>query len=192
MGKFTVVPEDTFQKLQLNAGILVEEFTPESGEFKKLLGATTGGITFNSNPEFSDFGSDVDNFPNNMLEMKRLTSMDPTMSGTFVTVSPEMIKSLIGAADIDATTHIVPRGYLEKTDFKDVWWIGDYSDVNTGENAGYLAIHLINALNTAGIQITSSKDEKGQFAFEFHGHYSLDAQDRVPFEIYCKAGSADE
>ena len=84
----------------------------------------------------------------------------------------------------------MPRQQLASGDFTDVWWIGDYSDANTGANAGYLAIHLINALNTTGFQITSGKNAKGQFAFEFHGHYSMSSQDVVPFEIYCKAGSS--
>lgn len=191
MGKFTKIPEDTFSKLQLNAGILVDSFTPASGEIGNLLGATTGGITFSSNPTFSDYGEDIDNCPNNMMELKHLESYDPTMSGTFLTVSAAAIKALIGSADIDSSddTHVIPRDHLLTDDFDDVWWIGDYSDVNDGTSAGFLAVHLKNALNTAGIQITSSKNEKGQMAFEYHGHYSIDAQDEVPFEIYCKAGS---
>lgn len=193
--KFTKIPEDTFEQLQLNAGILVDAFTPSTGVIGNLLGATTGGITFNSNPSYSDFGEDIDNCPNNMMELKRLQSYDPTMSGTFLTVTPAAVKALCGAADIDSSdsTKVVPRNNLLTTDFDDVWWIGDYSDINedgtSAGMAGFLAIHLMNALNTAGIQITSAKNEKGQMAFEYHGHYSIDAQDTVPFEIYCKAGT---
>jgi len=61
--------------------------------------------------------------------------------------------------------------------------------VNTGENAGFIAIHLLNALNTAGFQIKSEKNNKGQLAFEFHGHYSIDAQDVVPYEVFVKEGA---
>ena len=191
MEKYTRLPTDTFQKLVLNAGILVDTFTPGTGTIGNILGATTGGIQFASNPEFIDFGEDVDNCPNNTKELKRIQSYDPTMSGTFLTCTPAVIKSLIGAADIDATdtTKVVPRSVLEQTDFEEVWWIGDYSDVNTGTNAGFLAIHLMNALNTAGFQIQSGKNEKGQMAFEYHGHVSINDLDTVPFEIYCKAGS---
>lgn len=193
MQKFTQVPEDTFEKLQLNAGILVDDFTPATGVIGNILGATTGGINFATNPEFVDFGEDIDNVPNNMMELKHLKSYDPTMSGTFLTCSPSLAKSLIGAADIDAddTTKVVPRAELLASDFDDVWWIGDYSDVNTGEDAGFLAIHLMNALNTAGFQIQSTKDEKGQLAFEYHGHYSIEDQETVPFEIYVKAGEEE-
>ena len=184
MQKFTRVPEDTFEKLQLNAGILVDGFTPATGTIGNILGATTGGINFATNPEYVDFGEDIDNVPNNMMELKHLSGYDPQMSGTFLTCSPALANSLIGAADIDGTdtTKVVPRAELLTSDFDDVWWIGDYSDVNTGDNAGFLAIHLMNALNTAGFQIQSTKDQKG--------HYSIEDQDTVPFEIFVKSGSA--
>lgn len=194
--KFTQIPSDTFQKLQLNAGILVDEFTPATGVIGNILGATTGGITFNTNPEYEDFGEDVDNCPNNTMELKRLVQFDPAISGTFLTCTAAVIKSLIGGADISASdsTQVIPREKLLTTDFDDVWWVGDYSDVNEdGANsgkAGFLAIHLKNALNTAGFQITSSKRAKGQMAFEYHGHYSISDTSEVPFEVFVKAGTA--
>lgn len=189
--KFTQIPADTFQKLQLNAGILVDAFNPATGTIGNLLGATTGGVSFASNPTYSDFGEDIDNCPNNMMELKKLESYDPQMSGNFLTCTPAVLKGLVGAADISVSdsSKVVPRNDLLTTDFGDVWWIGDYSDVNTGDNAGFLAIHLMNALNQAGFQITSSKNAKGQMAFEYHGHYSMSAQTTVPFEIYCQSGS---
>ena len=188
--KYTRVPEDTFEKLQLNAGILVDEFDPETGEIQNILGATTGGINFTTNPSFTDFGEDIDNVPNNMMEFKHLEAFDPQMSGTFLTCTAALAKSLVGAADVDGIK-VVPRAELLASDFDEVWWIGDYSDVNTGENAGFLAIHLMNALNTAGFQIQSTKNEKGQLAFEFHGHYSIEDQDTVPYEIFVKSGSEE-
>lgn len=190
--KYTQVPVDTFERLQLNAGILVDDFDPATGEIGNMLGATSGGIHFATNPEYTDFGEDIDNVPNGMKEFKHLVSYDPQMDGTFLTLTPDMAKSLIGSADIDPSdsTHVVPRQKIESGDFADLWWIGDYSDGNTGANAGFIAIHLMNALNTSGFEIQSSKDEKGTMTFEYHGHYSVESQDTVPFEIYVKHGTA--
>lgn len=190
--KFTQVKTDAFQNLQMNAGIICDSFTPSTGTIGNILGATTGGFTFNSNPTYLDFGEDVDNCPPNTWQLKRVSYYDPVISGTFLTISVENAKMLTGGADIPSNdvTHVVPRGSLESTDFSDVWVIGDYSDKNTGQNAGFLAVHLKKVLNTAGIQWTSTKDGKGQFAFEFHGHYDLQNVDDVPFEIYCKAGAS--
>ena len=191
--KYTQIPSDSFEHLQMNAGILVDEFDPETGTIGNLLGATTGGIEFSTNPEYNDFGEDIDNCPNNMMQLKQLMSYDPQMSGTFLTVSSEVVKMLIGAADIDESddTHVIPRKDLLEQDFQEVWWVGDYSNVNTGENAGFIAVHLMNALNQGGISIQSSKNEKGQFSFEFHGHYDMNDQDTVPFEIFVQEGSAE-
>lgn len=189
--KYTQVPSDTFEKLQLNAGILVDDFTPATGVIGNLMGATSGGISFSTNPTYVDFGEDVDNVPANTMELKHLEAFDPTMSGTFLTCTAAVAKALVGAADIanGDNTKVVPRAELLNGDFDDVWWIGDYSDINTGNNAGFIAIHLMNALNTAGFQIQSTKNEKGKLAFEYHGHYSIANMATVPFEIYVKAGT---
>lgn len=192
--KFTRMPEDAFEQIQLNAGILLDDFTPATGEIPstaKILGATSGGFNFSTNPTFLDFGEDIDNCPPNTKQLKRISYYDATLSGTFLTCTPAMIASLLGAADVDTTdtTKVVPREQLVSADFKDIWWVGDYSDKNTGANAGFLAIHMKNTLNTTGFQIQSGKDAKGTMSFEYHAHYDMEAQDESPFEIYCKAGS---
>ena len=187
--KFTQIPTDTFEKLQMNAGILVSSFAPETGVASGLLGATTGGITFSDDITYLDFGEDIDNCPKNTMELKQIDEREVTMEGTFVTIDADMAEMLAGAADL-SSGKITPRDVLQTTDFTELWWIGDYSDKNTGDNAGFLAIHLLNALNTGGFRIESGDKEKGQFAFSFTGHYSISAQDTVPYEIYVKAGTS--
>ena len=190
--KYTQIPATAFQNIQLNAGILVDSFVPSTGTIGKLLGATSGGVSFADSVEYKDFGDDIDNCPKNMLELKKLDKHEAKMSGTFVTLDAATVKLLAGAADVDDldATHIIPRNEILTTDFQDIWWIGDYSDENTGDNAGFCAIHLMNALNTGGFQIQSTDREKGKFAFEFMGHYSMANQDTVPYEIYIKQGGA--
>jgi hypothetical protein len=126
-----------------------------------------------------------------MMEFKELSLWEVILSGTFITVDVGGVKQLIGAADVDTSdnTKIVPRNTLKAEDFKDIWWVGDYSDKNGENGGGFIAIHMLNALSTGGFQIQSGKDVKGQFAFEFAGHYSLENQDKVPFEVFVKAGT---
>lgn len=192
--KYTQIPNDTFERLQLNAGIICTDFTPATGTVSGLMGATTGGFTFKTNPTYKDWGADVDNCPNNTMELKQLESVDPVLSGTFLTMDTATAKSLAAAADIDATdtTKIVPRADLEDADFDNVWWVGDYSDVNedgTGVSAGFIAICVKRALNQGGFSIKSTKNEKGQMAFEYHGHYTITDMTDVPYEIYVKQGA---
>lgn len=193
--KFTRIPETAFQTLQLNAGILLSNFTPGTGTVEEtdILGATSGGVNFTATPTYSDFGEDIDNCPVNVLELKKLDSWEVTMSGTFITVDTALAKTLISAADIGTgdKTKVTPRNDVLETDFSDIWWVGDYSDKNGNANGGYVAIHMLNGLSTGGFQLKSGNRAKGQFSFEFTGHYSIDAQDTVPFEVYVKAGTAE-
>lgn len=191
--KYTQIPVTAFQNIQLNAGILVDAFDPATGVIGNLLGATTGGVQFQDAVEYTDFGDDIDNCPKNMLELKKLNKHEATIAGTFVTISPSTVKLLAAAADVDSEdeTHIIPRNDLLTTDFKTIWWIGDYSDDNDGDDAGFVAIKMMNALNTGGFQIQSTDRAKGTFAFTFMGHYSMNAQDKVPYEIYIKQGGSE-
>lgn len=193
--RFTKIPSDAFQKLQINAGILTTDFTPSTGEIGAAgqIGATTGGLTFTATPTFSDFGEDIDNCPKNMKEFKRQDMVEAKMSGTFVNADTKTAKMLCGAADIDTsdTTKVVPRTDLKDSDFTDLWLVGDYSDKNGAKNGGFIAIHMLNALSTGGFQLKTADKAKGQFAFEFTAHYSLAEQDKVPYEIYIKAGTEE-
>lgn len=198
MAKFTQIPTDTFKKLQLNAGILTTKFDPKSGELTatNIIGATSGGVSFEAVPTFTDFGEDIDNCPKNTKELKRIDMWECKMSGSFVTMDTKVAISIVGTAAIasDDPTKVVPHNVIDAKDFKDIWWVGDYSDINvdgssTGK-AGFIAIKLANALSTGGFKIQSGDKAKGTFEFEYTGHYSLENIDTVPFELYIKAGSA--
>ena len=193
--KYTQIPANTFKELQLNAGILTSDFAPTTGtvESNRMLGATSGGISFTATPTYTDLGDGIDNCPKNMMELKKLESWEVKMSGTFLTVNTTQAKSLIAAADIGSSdmTKVTPRNDVATTDFDDIWWIGDYSDKNGATNGGYIAIHMMNALSTGGFKIQSGNKAKGQFAFEYTAHYSIQAPDTVPFEVYIKAGTEE-
>lgn len=192
--KYTQIPQDTFKNLQLNAGIFTDSFDPDTQEIGNILMATTGGATFTATPTYSDFGEDIDNCPTNMMELKKLDSWEAKMSGTSVTVNAELARAFVGAADVSGKK-IIPRGDLKTDDFCDLWWIGDYSEINEdGEvdgTSGYLAIHMMHALSTGGFQLKSTDKGKGNFAFEYLAHYSMEKQDTVPFEIYIEEGKTD-
>ena len=195
MAKFTQIPANTFQKLQINAGIICTDFTPATGVIGESgqIGATTNGINFSAIQNFTDFGDDVDNCPKNTKELKRLDDVEVKVSGTFVTIDTAVAKMLMAAADIGEsdTTKITPRRDLAQSDFSDIWIVGDYSDKNGENNGGYIAIKLLNALSTGGFQLKTADRAKGQMAFEFTAHYSIAAQTVVPYEVYIKAGTVE-
>lgn len=189
--KYTRIPVNTFKNLVVNAGILLSAFDITTGTVNEadMLGATSGGINFTATPSFKDWGEDVDNCPKNTKELMRLDDWDIKMSGSFTALTPALAKLLVGLADLSAGK-ITPRDTIDiENDFSDIWLVCDYSDKNTGASAGSVAIRMMDALSTGGFQLQTEDKEKGKFSFEFTAHYSIDAQDTVPFEIYISAGT---
>ncbi len=182
MGKFTVIPQDTFEGLQLDAGVLLKTFDPETGAAPKdedIICATTGGINPSCVPTYSDFAEDVDNAPTNLMEFKHLDGWECKFGFTSLGTSAESIRLALGAADIDPTTgKITPRRNVKLTDFSDIWWVGDRAD------GGMVAIRLINALSTGGFSLQTTKNGKGQVSMELTGHVSIKNQDTMPMEFY--------
>ena len=188
--KFNRIPEETFKQIQLGAGVILSEFDPETEEISlaNIVGASSGGVNFSATPTYSDYGEDIDNCPKNMMELKKLDSWDIKMTGSYVTITPVAVASMIGAADV-SENKVTPRPDISAADFKDLWWVGDYSDKNGEENGGYVAIHMMNAMSTGGFKLQSTDKAKGKFDFEYTAHYSMAAQTVVPFEVYVKSGS---
>ena len=193
--KFRKIPENTFKNIVLNAGVLLSSFTPATPtiEDTNILGATTGGINFTATPSFTDFGEDIDNCPKNMKELKKLDSWEVKLTGTFITSNTSLIALLMGAGDVGTsdTTKVTPRVDVASADFKDLWFVCDYSDKNGENNGGFCAIKIINALSTGGFSMQSADKGKAPFSFEFAGHVSMSAQTVVPFEVYRKEGTEE-
>lgn len=187
MGMFTVIPQSTFEEMQMDAGVLLKTFNPAQPAApadSAIVCATTGGITVTCKATYSDLGEDVDNCPNDTKELKHLDSWECGLEFTSLGTSPESIKMALGAADINSQdeTKIVPRRDLKQSDFTDLWWVGDRAD------GGLVAVKLINALATEGFTLKTTKNGKGQVTVNLKGHVSINAQSVIPMEFYSIEG----
>ena len=186
MGIFTRVASDAFESLQLDAGVLLTAFDPANPYSvptdATILATTTGGINPVCEPTYSDFGEDVDNVPNNVMELKHLDGWNCSLAFSSIKFNASNAAWSIGAADVTALINgvqkIVPRRAVELSDFRDIWWVGDKA------NGGAFAVRLINALSTGGMNIQSSKNGKGTNQVTLTGHVSIHAQDVMPMEFY--------
>jgi hypothetical protein len=186
MPKFTKIPQDTFDHLQIDVGVLLKNFDPESAAEptdEDIITATKGGVNITCVPTYSDMGEDVDNCPVNTMELKKLSGWNCGMKFESITASTEMIKLALGAADISGNK-ITPRRVLKAEDFSDLWWVGDTTE------GGHVAIKLMNALSSGGFSWQTGKDSKGSSSLEIQGHVSIKQQDVVPMEFYVAAASA--
>ena len=183
------IPVNTFEELVLNAGIMVDNFTPATGVIGNIIGATTGGLQFNATPTFKDFGEDIDNCPKNTKELMQTDDITITATGTLLTVDANTVARGLALADVAAVTgstglsKITLRKDIDlENDFKDVWIIADYG------KGGFIAIHMKDVMSTGGFQLKTTDKGKGQFPFTYTAHYSLDAQENVPCEIFVQEG----
>lgn len=195
MGKYTQIPQDTFNDLQLDAGILLYDFdieaasagTGQSGfDEEDFICATTGGITAECKPEYSDLAEDVDNAPVNLKEFLHLDGWTCTIEFTSLSNDPKGIRLALGAADIDEEKNkVTPRRDVKQKDFADVWWVGDKA------NGGFVAVHLLNALSSEGFSLSTEKAGKGTVDVTLTGYVSITNQNVVPMEFYSIDGTSE-
>lgn len=190
--RYTQIPVNTFEQLVLNAGIMVDNFTPATGVIGNIIGATTGGLQFSATPSFLDFGEDIDNCPKNTKELMQTDDFEITATGTLLTVNANMVARGLALADVAAVTgstglsKVTLRKDIDlENDFKDVWIIADYG------KGGFIAIHMKDVMSTGGFQIQTTDKGKGQFPFTYTAHYSIDAQEDVPCEIFVQEGDTE-
>lgn len=186
MGIFTRIASDAFDALQIDAGVLLTTFDPLNPYVtptdEQIVATTTGGINPTCTATYSDFGEDVDNVPNNMMEFKHLDGWDCAMGFTSIKFNASNTVWALGAADQTTLSNgvkkIVPRRNLAQSDFKDLWWVGDKAD------GGAYAVCLKNALSTGGLNIQTTKNGKGTMQQTIGGHVSINDQDTMPMEFY--------
>lgn len=190
---FTQIRQTTFGELQVNAGVVLTEFEPDKFngtlDLSTILFATSGGITFTDTPEYKDAGEGIDNAPKNVKELKKYVQREVKLSGSAITFTPESVKMAMGSADISDVSvtgsgsgtvkKITPRDVLKDEDFTDLWVVGD-----RGNNGGWIAIHLMNVLSTGGFSWKTADQDNGTSDFEFLGHYTIEDQNKVPYEAF--------
>lgn len=185
---------ETFERLQLNAGLFLANFdyasatdadtlkglivtAIESGE--GVLGATRGGGSFECTPETRTIEADGMRYPfkgstvNDMWTVKLKT--------TLLETTPENFARALMSADVTtngAVSTVKVRTAIEDKDYlPSLCWIGDTSN-------GYALIKLDNALNIAGATFTFTDKGEGTMPVEFQAHCaSLVDQDYAPFEV---------
>ena len=188
MGKWTRIPQDTFEQIQTDAGVLLDKYdkdNPEKSTPEDIICPTTGGINVVCRANYSDMGEDVDNCPTGLLELMHLDNWECSIATTSLGTKPKTIQYALGAADIDSEdpSHVIPRMKLKVSDAKDIWWVGDRAD------GGSVAVHMMRGLSSKGFSLQTSKNGKGQIAMTITGHPTVDTQNEVPMEFWSRGPS---
>jgi len=202
MATYSRLQSNAYEKMAFNAGMVLigsTAFTPDTGAVveEKILGASSGGWSFNAGINTSDLAEDVDNARPGMKQFLRFSHSEPHLTGTLLTFDSTSIKLIQPGSTVTTseTTHVVkatPNGYFTDSDFYDLWLITDYStitDVSGTATSGFFALKLKNCLNVSGAQLQTSEDGKMTMPVDFRAFYDANSATEEPYEIYFKANT---
>lgn len=193
-GLTTALRADTFDNLQLNAGVILKNFeyaeTTDASALKtaiasaitagNILGATRGGGEFHVTRETRE--PDIDGKRYAYKGGSFVDSVDAYLNTTLVEVTPDNVKALLGTGVVTTNgkkTTVKMRTAIDDDDYlTNLCWAGDLSD------GRLVLIVLKNAFNTADFTLTYQDKNEGTLAAEFHAHQAnFDDYDYAPFEI---------
>ena len=194
-GLTSPIRSETFQNLQLNAGIFIKDFDyasiADATALKtaiasaitagtNILGATRGGGTFTATREIRT--PEVDGMRYGFVGSDFVDSADAYLSTTLIEVTAKSIAACLGNATSSTSgkkTTIKMHTAIEGTDYMtNLCWVGDIAD------GRLVLICLFNALNTADFSLTFTDKGEGTLAAEFHARQAnVNDYDYAPFEI---------
>ena len=190
INEWSVISEDQFKEMQFDSGVLVKSFDPSNPAIPSssdILCATTGNLTITCTPTLVDLGEDVNNLHGKLKELQYIDGWQCQIQFTALEITAALLKMSLAAGDSSISggvTKVQPRGYLTGADFRDVWWIG------AKIGGGYAAVKIYNALNTAGLSLTTQKSGKANLAITLEAFSSISAQNVVPTEFYSIPATA--
>ena len=198
-GNTSALRAETFDKLQLNAGIVLKDLNyssvTDSAALKTaianiisggsspigtLVGATRGGGTFTVTRETRT--PEIDGMRYGFKGSDFVDSTDAYLSTTLIEITPDNIADLLATGTattsgkkttIKMATAITSSDYLTN-----ICWVGDLAD------GQLVLICLKNAINTADFTFTYTDKGEGTLAAEFHARQAaVTDYDEAPFEI---------
>lgn len=182
MWRATKISADAAEKMQMNAGLLLNDFdveNPVEPTDEQIVCETTGDFSISCVPETQDFFEDVNNAPINTKEGKQITGWTCALEVTALSVTLETLRIALGASeDIDAKG-VRPRSIYRLDDFKSLYWIGDMMDENK-----LFVIAMDDTVSTGGVSFTSTNRGKGGLALTLTPHASAATPDVVPMAFY--------
>lgn len=198
-GHTSAIREETFENLQLNAGIVLKNCDYSSianagalktaisaavagttGALGTLIGATRGGGSFTVTRELRV--PEVDGRRYGFKGDTFVDSVEAQLSTTLIEMTPDNLVDAFGSATATtsgAKTTIKLGTEIDTDDYlTNICWVGDISD------GRYVLICLKNALNQADFSLTWTDKGEGTLPVEFHAKQAeVNDYDYAPFEI---------
>jgi hypothetical protein len=184
MAKWNVtrLTADAAQKMQVNAGLLLNNFdiqNPVAPKDEDIICDTTGDYSITCAPTVTDFFEDVNNAPTNTKEGKRITGWSGGLSVTALSVTEETICLSLGAFEETEDGGFRPRSQYLAEDFKKLYWIGEMID-----ETKLFVVAMDDTVSTGGLSFTATDNGKGKLALTLTPHASAAKPTVMPMAFY--------
>ena len=168
--------------MQVDAGTLLSTFDvthPVKPLDEDIIAATTGDFNIVDQAEWTDFLEDVNNAPNGTKEGARITGRTRNLTVSIIEITKKTIKLALGAAEEMANGGVRAKRQVQLSDFTEMYWIGDMVDENK-----ILVVHLKDSISTGGLNLTTSKNGKGNMNLTITPHPTIADLDASPMEYF--------
>ena len=182
MWRATRISADAADKMQINAGLMLNNFdvkNPVEPADEDIVCETTGDFSITCVPTTEDFFADVNNAPTNTKEGKQITGWECSLGVTALSITEENLILSLGAAGTMEDGGIRPRRTYKAEDFKSLYWIGDMID-----ESKLFAIVMDDTVSTGGLSFTSTNNGKGGLALTLMPHSTITNIEKVPMAFY--------
>lgn len=188
--KASRIDPDAANRIQVDAGVFLKNYdvtNPTLFDDADILCTTTGDPGINCVPTFADFFEDVNGAQNNTWQGKRITAWDCNMSVQSLDFDETRLAFYLGASKILADGGIKPKMHLSQSDFQTIWFLGDMADPSK-----LFVVKMDNALNTAGLAFSATKNGKGKESLTVTAHADASDPEDVPMTFYILEKVDDE
>lgn len=174
------IPASTFNDLAKGAGMITEEFVPETPTLteSQVLCATSGGVNAYMNQVETDHADGIDNAKPGMYELTEITRYDCGFKFDTVTINEKMLSLVIAKSEKSGNKIIAKHGMIIDTDVHTLWYVEPLGGGNV------LAVKIMNALTDEGLNFQSENEGNGKITVSLKARYSIKAQETVPMEFY--------
>lgn len=180
----TGVTDKTPLNLQLDAGVCLKNFDPETDTIndEDIIGATRNGGSFSAVPTVHQ--ASANGVPTNYKGLDRIDDFVATLNVTIIETTPDNIKRALGCAVKETKgtkyTKYTCGNEIGDTEYKSYWWLGALS------NGKKIAIHIKNGMNKSGFTLSFTDRGEGTFPLTIISNYEYAdlKTGEAPFEIY--------
>lgn len=169
-----MIKSNTFDKIELGAGVLLNKFTTvaEINKETDIVCATRNGATISVPASMRNIA--VDGVRTNTVESYVNDGWTPTFAFTALTADKESVQMALGVADIEENK-VIPKHNVESKYFKNYYWYGERSD------GAKIVFFLGNAISTGGLSWKTNNQGESESSITLTGNYTANNQDTAPF-----------